>query len=209
MLVIVYILLAVVGCGYVLLSAVLGHLLDFHDVGHDAGAGSADAGHADGDYGDGGHGKVTHADTAAAPTFHFPFFSPLAISTLVAAIGGYGLITKVGMGMNDGPSIASSVIAALVTAYVITYIAWKVVIGSIGSSRIRTSQLVGATAEIITPIPENGMGEIAIVVHNQRVTGPARSVDGKPVPRGAAVKVYEMLGTTYVVGPLVSKGESL
>ena len=59
--------------------------------------------------------------------------------------------------------------------------------------------MVGAPAEILTPIPAGGVGEAAALVQGQRFTAPARELDGNEVPRGAAVTVVRMTGSTLVV----------
>jgi membrane protein implicated in regulation of membrane protease activity len=88
---------------------------------------------------------------------------------------------------------------ALATAYAVTYVAWRLLAGSRGTSAIRLNALRGARAEVITPIPPGGVGEVAALVDGQRYNSPAREIDGHEVPRGAHVVVQEMVGTTLVV----------
>ena len=105
MLTLVYLTLALVGCGYVVIASFLGHLTDAGGAesaeadGHAADAGAGGDG---GAYGidHGGHGSVTAGDAGGA-SFHFPFFSPLALATLFGALGGFGLIAKYGFGAGD------------------------------------------------------------------------------------------------------------
>ncbi|MGH7322866.1 MAG: hypothetical protein ACRELA_25035 [Candidatus Rokuibacteriota bacterium] len=207
MLTLTYIALAILGCGYILVSAFLGHLVDVSDGGgHAAGDGG---GHHAGEstYGvdAGGHGAASV--TAVGPTeFHFPFFSPLALATLFGSIGAYGLITKYGFRVGDGPSLLVSIPAAAVTAYGVTYLAWRVVMGSRGSSAIRLADLVGVPAEVLTPIPAGGAGEVAATVGGQRFTGPAREAQGREVPRGTFVTVVRTVGGTLVVTMAEGKG---
>lgn len=202
MLTIVYLALAILGCGYVVLATVLGH-------GVDAGGG-AEVGHgtvsdAAGSYGveSSGHGSVT-ADVAAASAFHFPLFSPLALATLFGATGGFGLIAKAGFGVSDTVSLFIALPAALITAYAVTYASWRVTRSSIGSSEIRTRELVGASGEVVTPIPTGGVGEVLVLVGGQRFTNAAREVNGGDLPRGATVVVRHMGGTTLFVEEAVA-----
>jgi membrane protein implicated in regulation of membrane protease activity len=199
MLVLGYIALAVVGSGYVLVSMLLGHLVDVgsHDPGAHAGA---DAHTATADYGveHSGHGDATAGD-AVTPSFHFPFFSPLALATLSASIGGLGLVGRFGLRMADGPSLLFALPAALVVTYLVTWATWKVAMGSVGTSTIRAERLVGVSAEILTPIPAGGFGEAAALVDGQRFAGPAREVDGREVVRGTPVTVVRLSGSTLIV----------
>ena len=202
MLTLAYIALAILGCGYVAISVLLGHIADFGGEGHgDAGhadPGAAEAAHMDYGVESSGHGAVS-AGAHGAAAFHFPFFSPLALATLFASIGGFGLIAKYGLEVDDGTSLLLSVPAALVTAYLVTYGAWRLVAASTGSSEIRLEDLAGAAAEVITPIPAGGVGEVAAIVGSQRFTAPAREAEGSEIPRGAQVTVLRMVGTTLLV----------
>lgn len=205
MLVLTYIALAVLGAGYVLVALLLGHLSDFgsQDAGGDGGgdAGGADAsGHGGGDYGidHSGHGHAA-AGAGTAAAFHFPFFSPLALATLAGAIGGLGLVARFGMKISDGQSLLVAFPGALVITYVVTWVAWRLASSSVGTSTIRPDHLAGAPAEILTPIPAGGVGEAAAFVQGQRFTAAAREVEGREVPRGAAVTVVRLSGSTLLV----------
>jgi hypothetical protein len=211
LLTLVYMAFAGLGCLYVVLAAFLGHVTDAfgHDSSGAAGGGhAADAGghasHGDTAYGvgGGGHGGV-HATAPAAASFHFPFFSPLALATVVAAIGGYGLIAKAALGAGDGASLAMAVPAAVLTAYGVTYVGWRLVSGATSSSLIRLEDLAGAAAEVTVPIPAGGVGEAMTVAGGQRYAAPAREAAGLAVARGAAVTIVTA-GPTLVVraGPL-------
>jgi hypothetical protein len=210
LLTLVYMAFAGLGCLYVVLAAFLGHTADVggHDSSGAGGAGHAthagdQAGHGDTAYGVGGHGGV-HATAPSAASFHFPFFSPLALATLVAAIGGYGLIAKAALGAGDGGSLAMAVPAAMLTAYAVTYVGWRLVSGSTASSLIRLEDLAGAAAEVTVPIPAGGVGEAMATAGGQRYAAPAREVAGLAVARGATVTIVAA-GTTLVVraGPPV------
>ena len=67
------------------------------------------------------------------------------------------------------------------------------------SSESRVSSLVGATASILTPIPENGVGQIAYVQGGSRYTAPARTESGVPVPAGKLVRITRIAGSDFFV----------
>jgi membrane protein implicated in regulation of membrane protease activity len=202
MLTLTYVVFAVAGCGYVVVTALLGHLLDFGDS--HAGDGGADGGdgadHAAVDYGVDGGGHGTAAATGGGgATFHFPFFSPLALATLFAALGAYGLIGLHGLGLSDPASLGLALPAAAATAYGVTYVGWRLIRGSRASTVIRMAQLTGARAEVTTPIPAGGVGEAVAMVGSQRYTAPAREAEGREIARGTLVQVVGMVGPTLVV----------
>jgi membrane protein implicated in regulation of membrane protease activity len=225
MLTLVYLLFAVAGCGYIVVSAFLGHLFEGADGGGHAHGGAAGGahGHAGAGHEHGGGDRGEHAEaygidggghgTASASgvgpgVFHFPFFSPLALATLFASLGAYGIIAKHGLGVSDGASLALAVPAAAATAYAITYLGWRLVQGAQASSVIRLAELSGALAEVTTPIPPGGLGEAVAVVGGQRYSAPAREETGREVPRGAPVTVVGMVGPTLVVRAGTARQES-
>jgi hypothetical protein len=195
MLTLAYVVLAVVGAAFVAYSALTGHF------GDGVGAHADASGHAGPDthYGvEGtGHGS-TKASDVTGTAFHFPFFSPLALATLFAALGAWGLIAQFGFHLADAGSLLLAVPAAVGTAYAVTYVGWRLVSGSRGSSEIRMADLAGARAEVITPIPAGGTGEVVALVGGQRFTAPAREAEGKELSRGSLVTVLRV-GPTLVV----------
>jgi membrane protein implicated in regulation of membrane protease activity len=206
MMTLVYVAFAVLGAAYVLVSMFLGHA--HGDASADAGgadAGADGAGHADVAYGDGGHG--TASAEGHATSFQFPFFSPLALATLFGSIGAYGLMALRGLGSSETASLFIAVPAGLVTAYLVTYVSWRLVRSASGSSQVRPAQLVGARAEVLTPIPAGGIGEVAAMVEGQRFNAPAREVGGRAVVRGQVVRVTEMVGGTLLVSIDEGKAE--
>jgi membrane protein implicated in regulation of membrane protease activity len=139
------------------------------------------------------------ASGGAAAAFHFPFFSPLALATLSAALGGLGLIARHGLGLRDGTSLLVAAPGALALTYVVTYASWRLVSGSRGSSALRDDDFAGVPAEILTPIPAGGVGEATAMVRGERFTAPAREVRGRAVPRGARITVVRRIGFTLEV----------
>jgi membrane protein implicated in regulation of membrane protease activity len=171
MLTITYIVLAVAGCGAVALALALGHLFDDGSLGHDGV--------------DGG--------------FHFPFLSPTALAALAGAVGACGLIAQFGFRLSDSASLLVALPGGFVFSYLVTYLAWRVLTGSVGTTTIRPEELEGASAEILTPIPAGGIGEASTIVRGERFTAPAREVDGREVPRGAIVTVIRFTAATLYV----------
>ena len=169
-----FLALALLGAGYIVIAAFMGHLAD---------AGGDSHGH------DGAHG----AD------FHFPLFSPLAIATLFAAIGAYGLIAKHALDLSDWSSLAVAFPAAIVTAWSVAYLAFRIMSGARGTSSVKTASFEGASGEVLTTIPAGGLGEIAAIVDGHRMTGPARHETDAAIPQGASVTVVRMVGSTFLV----------
>jgi membrane protein implicated in regulation of membrane protease activity len=67
------------------------------------------------------------------------------------------------------------------------------------SSEPRVATLIGHTASIVTPIPSNGVGEIAYVHGGARYTAPARTEQGTPISAGKPVRITRIAGSDYFV----------
>ena len=76
---------------------------------------------------------------------------------------------------------------------------WSLILGEKVRS-IRT--ICAASASVITPIPEDGVGEIAYVQGGTRYTAPARAEEGKPIGNGKTVKICRVVGTQFYVQSL-------
>ena len=57
----------------------------------------------------------------------------------------------------------------------------------------------GTEASVVSPIPANGVGEIAYVVGGTRYTAPARMENGAAIGNGKLVTITQMVGTQFYV----------
>jgi membrane protein implicated in regulation of membrane protease activity len=112
-----------------------------------------------------------------------------------------GIISRQLFGVSGPVSLLWSTLGGLLLAGVMFLFYSRFLIGSQGSSEVRVSQLVGLTAEVTAPIPEDGVGEIAVIAQGSRVTYPARSSHRTPIKRGTLVVIDQMLGTQALVSP--------
>jgi membrane protein implicated in regulation of membrane protease activity len=89
--------------------------------------------------------------------------------------------------------------SGLVIAAIVLWLFRAIFNATQASSESRIAMLPGVSATVITPIPANGVGEIAYVQGGSRYTAPAREETGAAVGNGAAVKIKRVLGTQYYV----------
>jgi hypothetical protein len=127
--------------------------------------------------------------------------SPITIATFITAFGAVGIVSRQLFEVSGPVSLLLSTLGGLLLSGVMFLFYSRFLIGSQGSSEVRVSQLVGLTAEVTAPIPEDGVGEIALVAQGSRVTYPARSSQGISIKRGALVVIDQMLGTQALVSP--------
>ncbi len=161
------------------------------DMGHDFDHALADAG------GD-GHVEVGIGDT-------FPGlspWSPTVISAFVSTFGGVGYLSLIEWQAGVPLSVLAGIIGGFAFSFFVFWGMNKIFDAVQSSSEVRVSELKGRKAEIITPIPKGGVGEISYVAEGTRLSAPARSVSGKAVARGATVKIVRITRTIYYVKPL-------
>lgn len=161
------------------------------DMGHDFDHALADTG------GD-GHVEVGVTDT-------FPGlspWSPAVISSFITMFGAAGYLSMTEMQAGIPLSLLAGIVGGTALSFFVFWGMNKVFAAVQSSSEVHVSGLRGVNAEIITPIPEGGVGEISIEAQGTRMSAPARSVSGQAVPRGSTVRIVRITRTVYYVKPL-------
>ena len=125
--------------------------------------------------------------------------SPITIASFVTSFGGLGLIGTQLLHIPDTVSLLFAAVGAGVIAGGMFLFYSKVLVAGQGSSEVRLAELSGKKAEVVIPIPEGGVGQIAFVARGARLTWSARSVDGQPIPRGSLVVIEATTGNTVTV----------
>jgi membrane protein implicated in regulation of membrane protease activity len=181
---IIYTACLALGLLFTIISAVAGHLFGGHDIGgHDVGTG----GHAEAGY-----------DHSGVPGLSF--FSPTVIACFVTAFGACGLIlSRIQWTSSIWISAPISAVAGFVMAGLAFLLFNWLFSKTECSSEGTVAALVGKSASIITPIPANGVGEIAYIQGGARYTAPARTESGAPMPVGKPVRITRVVGTEYYV----------
>jgi membrane-bound ClpP family serine protease len=187
---IIYIACLALGLLFTIVSAFTSHFFGGHD--------------AHGDLGTGGHAESGY-DHSGVPGISF--FSPTVLSCFVTAFGACGIIlTKVGAPVWTSAPI-SAVAGATMAAIAFFLFNWMFRQLQ-SSSESRVGSLAGMTASIITPIPENGVGQIAYVQGGSRYTASARTESGLPIAGGKLVRITRIVGSDYFVELLPAEKES-
>ena len=119
------------------------------------------------------------------------------ISTFVTVFGGAGVAMHYGVHTGPGASLGTAVASGFVLAFVMALIIRKIVANTQAGSE--PVSVIGFTAEVITPIPAGGLGEVAYVAKGARYVAPAKEKVGGAVEKSSAVVIVEMAGATCVV----------
>jgi membrane protein implicated in regulation of membrane protease activity len=178
----IYLFCLVIGLVFTLFSVVAGHFI---------------GGHGDHVGGSGGHAEAG-ADNSDMPGISI--FSPTVIAAFVTAFGGFGIMfSEVEATRKPIISAPLSIVAALLVASALYKLLSALFSHTQGSSESHVAALVGTDANVVSPIPENGVGEIAYVVGGTRYTAPARTENGTAVSSGRLVKITRVVGTQFYV----------
>ena len=147
--------------------------------------------------GTGGHAEAGY-DHSGVPGISF--FSPTVLACFVTAFGACGLIlTHIPGTSNMWISAPISAVAGALMA-LLAFVMFNAMFKKTqSSSESRVASLLGQSASIVTPIPANGVGEIAYVQGGTRYTAPARTENGTPVPAGRPVRITRIIGSDYFV----------
>ena len=176
-----------VGLLFAIVSAFMSHLFG---GGHEAHI----------DVGTGGHAEAGFQDPGMPGLSPF---SPTTITAFVTAFGGLGMIfTRIPLTSSPWISAPLAMLGALIIAAGVVWLFGTVFHHVDSSSESRVGELVGMTATVITPIPANGVGEIAYVQSGSRYSAPARDERGAPVSNGQTVKIVRIVGTQFYVAPI-------
>ncbi len=179
----IYAVCLCVGLLFALISAVAGHFFGDTD------------GHAD--VGTGGHVEAGF-DHSGMPGISF--FSPTVLASFVTAFGAFGLIfTRIPPVSSVWASAPLSAVAGGVVAWLVFLLFNAMFTRTQSSSESHVASLVGQTASVITPIPADGVGEIAYVQGGTRYTAPARAEESAPVGSGQTVRISRIVGTQFYV----------
>lgn len=166
-------------------------------------------GHMDFGSGDAGvdlDGGVEHGLAADGDSQHgISPISPLTVSTFITAFGAVGLISRHLFNVSDRFSLVWASLGGLIFSILIYVGFTYLFIKPQGSSEVRLAEQSGKIAEVITPIPKDGIGEIAFIAQGGRVTYSARSRDETEIRRGQAVRIVQIVGGVATVEPVDQK----
>ncbi len=146
-----------------------------------------------------------HVDVGHAPSFDHGEIgvtplSPITIASFITAFGAFGIVATQLFSASAQLSLVWAAAGGLIVA-AIAHFAFGFLLSTQASSEVRRQDIVGATAEVITPIPAEGLGQIAFVARGGRMTYGARSEEETAIRRGTVVTIVEVVGNVALVRP--------
>jgi membrane protein implicated in regulation of membrane protease activity len=145
---------------------------------------------------------IGHADVPAgidAPDVSVSPLSPITLASFVTAFGAFGILSMQLFQVDPRWSLAWATGGALLVSGAMFLFYSRVLIGSQGSSEVRSSELLGLDAEVTVPIGEAATGQVTYVTKSGRMNSMARSLDGQPISRGQLVKIVRVQGPQVLV----------
>jgi len=180
----VFLIITGVGFLFLLISALAGgdhevgghefHLEHDHDVGHDH--------------------EASEGGGSPSP------FSMRIIAIFLTAFGAAGAIARyysLSYTMSSLVGLGGGFVVAFITFELITFFYHQQ-----ASSTVSSSDLLNSLAEVKIEIPAAGLGQVSVLVKNQRLYFPARSKDAIKIGIGSSVKIVECPGDSVVVQKL-------
>ena len=181
----VYGICLVAGLLFTIMSAAAGHFF-----GHDGHTQVGTGGHAEAGFDDSGMPGIS-------------FFSPTVLASFVTAFGAFGMIfSRIEATRSVWISAPLSAVGGVGVGCLVLFLFQTLFNKTQSSSESRVATLVGATASVITAVPEHGVGEIAYVQSSTRYTAPARAEKGIPIRAGQSVKITRITGSQFYIEPL-------
>lgn len=126
--------------------------------------------------------------------------SMIAISVFISAFGTFGLISRGAFDANIPQSVLAAALGGIIFGGLAQWF-FVVILSPTTSSMVSQSSLEGQVAEVLIPIPKNGLGEIVLVSQGSRVRYSAKSYNNKPISRGTEVRIERIIGSTATVIP--------
>ncbi len=152
-----------------------------------------------------GESGIDHGDVSGEITFS-PL-SPTVIAVFITAFGAGGIVATEGLKWGPLAAMGLACGSGALIAGVVYEVLNAVYKRTQGSSEASSSEIIGVTAEVLTPISEGGTGEIAYVVRGTRYTGAARSIDNIGIGKNRLVRIVRVAGSTIYVRPAPDDSE--
>jgi membrane protein implicated in regulation of membrane protease activity len=197
----IYFVLFALGVGYALIAVVLGGLshvdvpgVDIDIPGVELHPGEPDI-HLELPFSHDVSTDVDHPEVGLSP------LSPITIATFITTFGGVGLIVNSLTALSPVWGLLISAASGLALSGLMFLLYTRVLMAVQGSSEMRVGEVVGKVGEVVAPIPEGKVGEVVFIARGMRARSPARSADGRAIPRSTSVVIVAEAGNVVIVRP--------
>lgn len=163
-----------------------------------AGAGHVAAGGHDA--GIGHHGAAQHGGSADTDHFGLPLLNASSLLAFLTWFGAAGYVLLRFAGWALLPAILVAVAVGAVGAVIVAFFI-RLLLSGEREMRPRDYRMEGTIGRVTVSIPAAGTGEVVFSKGGSRRSEAARSLDGRPVPRGTEVVIIDYARGVAAVQP--------
>lgn len=128
-----------------------------------------------------------------------PVLSPTVVATFMTVFGGIGYLLIHQTGWSVLIISGVSLIAALAVSSAVLFLVVIPLHAAQLGLALPAKSMIGAEAEVVTPIDAHRLGEIVYVQGGTRHSAPAKAHDGVFIDQGATVRIVGESAGTFVV----------
>ncbi|MCL2202366.1 MAG: NfeD family protein [Defluviitaleaceae bacterium] len=139
-------------------------------------------------------GEVAELDGAV-----FGFLRPSLIAVFLVVMGGFGLLLTPRLEGLPFIVMVISFVCGVIIAGLLNRFIIAPLYKTQNTSAFNMQDTIGATASVISPIPQGGYGKIRYNISGSVVTSPAKSEDGTAIKAGEHVSILYVEKNTYFV----------
>ncbi|OXM87784.1 NfeD family protein [Paenibacillus rigui] len=130
---------------------------------------------------------------------HLHMLQPMVLFSGITVCGGAGIVMTRYSSWGNAGILLASLVCALAVSILVYFVYVKPMERSENSVAFSMQDLVGTIAEVITPIPAGGYGEVLVRMGAGHTNQIAASFEGKAIQAGTKVVTVEVKdGTLYV-----------
>ncbi|MBC8459469.1 MAG: hypothetical protein H8D67_15880 [Deltaproteobacteria bacterium] len=184
-----------------------GHDIDIgaHDVdigGHDIDVGGHDIDIGTHDVDVGGHDANVGEHSVDTSSPHLSPVSPIMIATFITSFGGVGFIFNENLRIPLPITLPVASFSGVAIAGALFFIFYKIFKVTQASSEPTRQSVMFSEAKVITPIPADGVGEIAYIAKGSRFTAAARAEERVAIPKHSMVRITKIVGNAFYVNEI-------
>lgn len=164
-----------------------------------------------GGHGDGGSHDFPDSDTSGhdvsgeSSGVHLSPINSITIATFITTFGGTGVIVTKLLYFPAILSLPTAFLSGIGVSALVFLILAKMFAITESSSEAYLPHLIDTTAEVITTIPADGVGEVAYVSKGTRYNKFARSEEYTEIPKNSMVKITRIVGGTVYVKEILDE----
>lgn len=145
---------------------------------------------------------AAHGHSASILSYFSILLNPIVAISFLTVFGGIGIMGTKYFAWSEVLTFIVSLVAGVLTSFLLYKFIAIPLYNSENSSHVSRGELVGKVAEVISPIMENGFGEIKYTINSIRYTAPAMHIEGKSVKQGTKTIICKVEKSVFYVSEL-------